>query len=74
MFEMLQGSCLKVCKVLGEHTQISEKLELVTKIMFGYYDNNKSADFYKDFSENQQFYPVYEILSIFLLFVYIHRM
>ena len=32
------------------------KLELVTKIMFGYYGNNKSADFYQDFSENQQFY------------------
>ena len=36
--------------------QISEKLELVTKIMFGYHGNNKSADFYQDFSENQQFY------------------
>ena len=54
--ETLQGSCLKVCKVLGESTQISEKLELVTKIMFGYHGNIKSADFYQDFSENQQFY------------------
>ena len=24
--------------------------------MFGYHGNNKSADFYQDFSENQQFY------------------
>ena len=54
----LQGSCLKVCKVLGEPTQISEELEFVTKIMFGYHDNNKSADFYQDFIENQQFYLV----------------
>ena len=43
--------------MFGESTQISEKLELVTKIMFGYHGNNKSADFYQDFSENQQFYP-----------------
>ena len=57
--ETLQGICLKVCKVLGEPTQISEKLELVTKIMFGYDGNNKSADFYQDFSENQKFYPVH---------------
>ena len=42
--------------MLGESTQISEKLELVTKIMLGYHDNNKSADFYQDFSANQQFY------------------
>ena len=55
---MLQGSYLKVCKVSGEPTQISEKLEFVTKVMFGYPDNNKSADFCKDFSENQQFYLV----------------
>ena len=41
--------------MLGESTQISEKL--VTKIMFGYHGNNKSADFYKDFSDNPQFYP-----------------
>ena len=50
---------MKVCKVLGEPTQITEKLELVTKIMFGYHGNNISADFYQDFSENQQFYPVH---------------
>ena len=43
--------------MLGELNQISEKLELVTKIMFGYHSNNKSADFYQDFSENQQFCP-----------------
>ena len=55
-FETLQGSCLKVCKVLRE--PISEKLELLTKIMFGYHGNNKSADFYQDFSQNQQFYLV----------------
>ena len=42
--------------MLGESTQISEKLELVTEIMFGYHGNNKSADFYQDFRENQQFY------------------
>ena len=30
----------------SEPIQISEKLELVTKIMFGYHGNNKSADFY----------------------------
>ena len=47
------------CKVLGEPSQISEKSELVTKIMFGYHGNNKLADFYQDFSENQQFYPVH---------------
>ena len=59
--ETLQGSCLKVCKVTtqGEPTQISEKLELVTKIMFGYHGNNKLAEFYKDFSENQQVYLVH---------------
>ena len=49
LLERLQG-------VIGEPTQISEKLEVVTKIMFGYHGNNKSADFYWDFSENQQFY------------------
>ena len=42
--------------MLGEPTQISEKLELVTKIMFDYNGNNKLSDFYLDFSENQQFY------------------
>ena len=26
--------------------------------MFGYHGNNKSEDFYKDFSKNQQFYLV----------------
>ena len=57
--EKLQESRLKVCKVLGEPTQISEKLELVTKIMFGYHGNNKSADFHQHFSENQQFYLVH---------------
>ena len=46
ILEMLQGSCLKVCKVLGEPTQILEKFELVTKIMVGYHGNNKFADFY----------------------------
>ena len=45
--------------MLGEATQISEKLELVTKIMFGYHGNDKSADFYKDSSGNQQFYLVH---------------
>ena len=45
--------------MLGEPTQISEKLNLVTKIMSDYHGNNKSADFYWDFSENQQFYLVY---------------
>ena len=56
ILETLQGSCLKVCKVLGESTQIFEKLELVTKIMFGYHGNNESADFYQHFSENDQLY------------------
>ena len=42
--------------MLGESTQTSEKLEVVTKIMFGYHGNNKSADFYQDFGEHQQFY------------------
>ena len=37
--------------------KLSEKLELVTKIMFDYHGNNKSADFYQDNSENQQLYP-----------------
>ena len=41
-----------------------EKLELVTKIMFGYHGNNKSEDFYHDFSENLQ---VYLICSVFFL-------
>ena len=45
--------------MLGESTQTSETLELVTKIMFGYHGNNKSADVYQDFSENQQFYLVH---------------
>ena len=58
---MRQRNCLKVCKVLEEEpTQISGKLELVIKIMFGYHGNNKSADFYKYLSENQQFYLVHE--------------
>ena len=56
------------CKVLGESTQITEKLEFLTKIMFDYHGNNKSADFYQDFSENQQFYLEHAKLSIFLLF------
>ena len=68
ILKTLQGSCLKVCKVLGESIQISETLELVTKIMFGCHINNKSADFYQDFSENQQFYLEHAKLSIFLLF------
>ena len=34
----------------------------------GYHGNNKSADFYQDFSENQQFYLVHAKLPIFLLF------
>ena len=57
---------------LGEPTQISEKLELVTKIMFDYHGNNKSGDFYQDFSENQQFYPVHaKIINFsFVLSVY----
>ena len=43
---MRQRNCLKVCKVLEEEpTQISGKLELVIKIMFGYHGNNKSAVF-----------------------------
>ena len=42
--------------MFGESTQISETLDLVTKIMFGYHGNNKSADFNQDFSENQRFY------------------
>ena len=45
--------------MLVEPTQVSEKLELVTKIMPGYHGNNKLADFYQDFSENQQFYVVH---------------
>ena len=40
-FEMLQGSCLKVCKVLEKPTYISEELEVVTKITFG--DHRVSA-------------------------------
>ena len=57
--------------MLGEPTQILE-LELVTKIMFRYYVNNKSADFYQDFSENQQFYPVHaKIMNFsFVLSIY----
>ena len=50
------GSCVKVCKVIGKPIQVTEELELVTKIMFGYHGNNKSEDFYQDFSENLQFY------------------
>ena len=41
ILEMLQGSGLKVCKVLGEPTQISEKLELIIKIMLGYKINQQ---------------------------------
>ena len=62
---MLNRNCLKVCKVLGEPTQISKKLDLLTKTMFGYHGNNKSSDFYKDLSESQQFYPVDEKLIHF---------
>ena len=61
LLESLQG-------VLGEPTQISEKLALVTKIMLRYHGNNKSADFYQDFSKHQKFYQVRAKLSIFLLF------
>ena len=32
--------------------------------LFGCHGNNKSADFYQDFSENQQFYPEHAKLSI----------
>ena len=58
--------------MLGEPTQISEKLELVTKIIFGYHGNNKLADFYWDFSENQQFDLVHAkvIHFSFLLSIY----
>ena len=58
--------------MLGEPTQISEKLELVAKIMFDYQGNNKLADFCQDVSENQQFYLIHAkivhfffVLSIF---------
>ena len=67
-------SCLTVCKVLGTPTQISEKLELATEIMFGYRGNNKLADFYQDFSKIQQFYQVHANYQFFSHFVYIHRM
>ena len=60
-------------KVSGLPTQISEKLELVAKTLFGNHGNNKSADFYQDFGENQQFYPVHENLRIFIYFVYMHK-
>ena len=58
--------------MLGESTQISEKLELVTKIMFGYYGNKKSAGFYQAFRENQQFYPEHAkiVHFSFVLFIY----
>ena len=36
--------------------------------MFSHHSNNSSADFYQDFSQNQQFYPVHAKLPIFLLF------
>ena len=36
---------LESLQVLGKPVQISEKLELVTKIMFCCHGNNKSADF-----------------------------
>ena len=39
LLESLQG-------VRRTLTQISEKLELVTKINLGYHSNNKLADFY----------------------------
>ena len=64
---------LQVCKMLGEPTQIPEKLELVTKIMFGYHGNNKLADFYHDFSENQQFYPVHAKIIYFSFVLSIYR-
>ena len=36
---------LESLQVLEKPIQISEKLELITKIMFGCHGNNKSADF-----------------------------
>ena len=40
--------------------------------MFGYHGYNKSADFYQDFSENQQCFPVHvEIMHFsFVLSIY----
>ena len=44
----------------------------MTKIMLGYHDNNKSADFYQDFSENHQFYLEHAkiVHFSFVLFIY----
>ena len=51
------------------------KVELVTRIMVDYHGNIKSADFYQDFSENQQFYQVHaKIIHFLFCFVYINRM
>ena len=50
--------------------QLLEKLELVTKIMFGYHGNKKSADFYTYLSENQQFYQVHEKIIHFSFFLF----
>ena len=58
--------------MLGESTQISEKLELVTKIMLGYHDNNKSADVYQDFIENQQFYLEHAKIVHFSFVLYLY--
>ena len=40
--------------------------------MFGYHGNNKSADFYQDFSENQQFYLVHAKIIHFSFVLYIY--
>ena len=60
--------------MLGESTQISEKLELVTETMLGYHDNNKDfyQDIYQDFSENHQFYLEHAkiVHFSFVLFIY----
>ena len=40
------------------------------KIMFGYHGNTKSGDFYQDFSENQQLYPVHAKIIHFLFCLY----
>ena len=64
LFESLQG--------YPDLRKVSWSPWLVTKIMFGCHGNKKSADFYQDFSENQQFYLVHAkiIHFSFVLSVY----
>ena len=61
--EMLQGSCLNVCKVSGEPTQIVRKIKVGHKDYVWLPWQQQIGRFYQDLSEDQQFYLMHTKLS-----------